>query len=69
MRWQEVRAGGLGKPADGADDILVTPFTFNEGWAVAVFVRLRDRVDDGKARVVGSRIGGDVPCVDVVVFG
>jgi hypothetical protein len=48
VRWQEVRAGSFGKPANGADDTLVTPFTFDEGWSVAVFVQLGDRVD-GKA--------------------
>lgn len=68
MRWQEIRACGLGKPANGANNALIMPFAFDyQGGAVVSFIRFGDSID-GKTRAIRSGIGSCGPCVEVVVF-
>jgi hypothetical protein len=63
----KIRSCALCQPANGAKNTLVVALVFNEGGAVIGFVGFRTCVDR-EARAVGSGIGGDVACVNVVVF-
>ena len=66
MGRRKIRSHALCQPANGANNILVLALAFNEGGAVTGFVGFETCIDR-EARAVGSGVGGDVACVDVVV--
>jgi hypothetical protein len=63
----QVRYRALGKPVDQPNDALVSFLTFYQGGAIVRLIRLRAGVDR-QAGAVGSGIGCDVACVDIVIF-
>ncbi len=67
MGRSKIRSCALCQPANGANNTLVSVLAFNEGRAVVGFVRFGTCVDR-EARALGSGVGGDVACVDIVVF-
>ena len=67
MGRSKIRSCALCQPANGVNDTLVSVLAFDEDGAVISFVGFGTCVDR-EARAIGSGIGGDVACVDVVVF-
>ncbi len=67
MGRSKIRSHALCQPANGANDTLVSALVFDEGGAVIGFVRFGTCINR-EDRVVGSGVGGDVACVDIVVF-
>jgi hypothetical protein len=63
----KIRSCALCQPANGANNTLVAALAFDEGGAVIGFVGFGTCVDR-EAQAVGSDLGCDVACVDVVVF-
>jgi hypothetical protein len=55
MGRSKIGASALSQPSDQADDTLITLLAFDEGWAVVVFVRIRNAVD-WEAGVVWSGV-------------
>ncbi len=62
----KIRSRALCQPANGANNTLVSALAFDEGGAVIGFAGFGTCIDR-EARAVGSGVGGDVACVDVVV--